>query len=140
MKKPTRTVLLYYLKLGFHHIIPGGLDHILFVSALCLFSNKIKPFWQATAFTVAHSANTALSMKNIIVVPSAITEPIIAMSIVFVAVEKHNVFGTKSVENTDRFYVWSYSWDGFRQRVELESGYRQISFILPFLHSMVVLN
>ena len=63
-KAPTQTVLLYYLKLGFHHIIPGGLDHILFVSALCLFS-----------------------MKNIIVVPSAITEPIIAMSIVFVAVE-----------------------------------------------------
>jgi hypothetical protein len=78
-KAPTQTVLLYYLKLGFHHIIPGGLDHILFVSALCLLSNKIKTIlWQATAFTVAHSVTLALSMKNIIVVPSAITEPIIA--------------------------------------------------------------
>ena len=87
-KSPTQAVLFYYLKLGFHHIIPGGLDHILFVSALCLLSNKIKTIlWQATAFTVAHSVTLALSMKNIIVVPSAITEPIIALSICFVAIE-----------------------------------------------------
>jgi hypothetical protein len=87
-KAPAEAVLLYYLKLGFHHIIPAGLDHILFVSALCLLSNKIKTIlWQATAFTAAHSVTLALSMKNIIVIPSAITEPIIALSIVFVAVE-----------------------------------------------------
>ena len=43
--------------------------------------------WQATAFTVAHSITLALSMKNIFVVPSPIVEPIIALSIVFVAVE-----------------------------------------------------
>jgi hydrogenase/urease accessory protein HupE len=74
--------------LGFRHIIPGGLDHILFVTALCLLSTKIKTIlWQATAFTVAHSVTLALSMKNIIVVPPAITEPIIALSIVFVAIE-----------------------------------------------------
>ena len=87
-KEPPALVVGYYLKLGFQHIVPGGLDHILFVSALCLLSTKIKTiFWQATAFTVAHSVTLALSMKNIIVVPSAITEPIIALSIVFVAVE-----------------------------------------------------
>ena len=87
-KEPPALVVGYYLKLGFQHIVPGGLDHILFESALCLLSTKIKTiFWQATAFTVAHSVTLALSMKNIIVVPSAITEPIIALSIVFVAVE-----------------------------------------------------
>ena len=87
-KAPTGAVLLYYLKLGYHHIIPNGMDHILFVSALCLLSNRIKTIlWQATAFTVAHSVTLALSMKNIIVVPSAITEPIIALSICFVAIE-----------------------------------------------------
>jgi len=87
-KEPPGTILFYYLKLGFHHIIPGGLDHILFVCALCLLSNKIKTIlWQATAFTVAHSVTLALSMKNIIVVPPAITEPIISLSIVFVAIE-----------------------------------------------------
>jgi len=43
--------------------------------------------WQATAFTVAHSITLALSMKNVIVVPPAIVEPIIALSIMFVAIE-----------------------------------------------------
>lgn len=95
-KVPTDTVLLYYLRLGFHHIIPNGADHILFVSALCLLSNKIKTIlWQATAFTVAHSVTLALSMKNIIVVPSAITEPVIALSICFVAIENILFSGLK---------------------------------------------
>ena len=87
-KAPTGNVILYYLKLGYRHILPEGFDHILFVVGLCLLSNKIKViFWQATAFTVAHSITLALSMKNIIVAPSAVVEPIIALSIIFVAVE-----------------------------------------------------
>lgn len=85
---PTNEVVWYYLKLGFTHIIPSGADHILFVMGLCLLSTKIKAIlWQATAFTVAHSITLALSMKNIIVAPSAIVEPIIALSILFVAIE-----------------------------------------------------
>ena len=85
---PTGNVIWYYLKLGYQHILPEGFDHILFVVGLCLLSNKIKViFWQATAFTVAHSITLALSMKNIIVAPSAMVEPIIALSILFVAVE-----------------------------------------------------
>jgi hydrogenase/urease accessory protein HupE len=88
---PTKDVVWFYTKLGFTHIIPQGFDHILFIIALCLLSTKIKPIlWQATAFTVAHSITLALSMKNIFVVPSPIVEPIIALSIVFVAVE--NIF------------------------------------------------
>ncbi len=87
-KAPTGNVIWYYLKLGYRHIIPEGFDHILFVCGLCLLSNKIKViFWQATAFTVAHSITLALSMKSIIVAPSAVVEPIIALSILFVAVE-----------------------------------------------------
>lgn len=87
-KAPTEHVVLFYLKLGFSHIIPQGLDHILFVVGLCLLSNKVKVMlWQATAFTVAHSITLALSMKNIVVAPSAVVEPIIALSILFVAVE-----------------------------------------------------
>jgi len=85
---PTGNVIWYYLKLGYRHIIPDGFDHILFVIGLCLLSNKIKViFWQATAFTVAHSITLAMSMKSIIVAPPDIVEPIIALSIVFVAVE-----------------------------------------------------
>jgi hypothetical protein len=87
-KAPTGDVVWYYLKLGFQHIIPQGFDHILFVAGLCLLSTKIKTIlWQATAFTVAHSITLALSMKNIIVAPPAVVEPIIALSILFVAIE-----------------------------------------------------
>ncbi|MEJ7676499.1 MAG: HupE/UreJ family protein [Segetibacter sp.] len=87
-KAPTEHVIWFYLKLGYTHILPEGFDHILFVVGLCLLSNKMKVIlWQATAFTVAHSITLALSMKSVIVAPSAVVEPIIALSILFVAVE-----------------------------------------------------
>lgn len=87
-KAPTSDVFRYYLKLGIQHIIPYGADHILFVTGLCLLNNKLKTMlWQATAFTVAHSITLALSMKNVIVAPPALVEPIIALSILFIAVE-----------------------------------------------------
>ncbi len=85
---PVDKVVWFYFSLGFQHILPTGTDHILFVISLCLLSTNIKTiFWQATAFTVAHSITLALSMKNIIVAPGAVVEPIIALSIVFVALE-----------------------------------------------------
>ncbi len=85
---PVGNVIWFYLKLGFEHILPLGLDHILFVVCLCLLNNKFTTvLWQATAFTVAHSITLALSMQNIIVLPAEIVEPIIALSIFFVAVE-----------------------------------------------------
>jgi hypothetical protein len=87
-KAPTQHVIWFYAKLGLTHIIPEGFDHILFVIGLCLLSTNPKTIlWQATAFTVAHSITLALSMKNIIVAPGAVVEPIIALSILFVAVE-----------------------------------------------------
>jgi HupE / UreJ protein len=87
-KAPVQNVVWFYLKLGISHIIPYGLDHILFVVSLCLLSTRIKTIlWQATAFTVAHSITLALSMKNMIVAPGAVVEPIISLSILFVAVE-----------------------------------------------------
>jgi HupE / UreJ protein len=90
-KAPNSHVVWFYLKLGVRHIIPLGTDHILFVTSLCLLSTHIKPIlWQATAFTVAHSVTLALSMKGIIVAPGAVVEPIIALSIIFVAIE--NIF------------------------------------------------
>jgi len=87
-KAPINDVVWYYFKLGISHIVPFGLDHILFVAGLCLLSTKVKAIlWQATAFTVAHSITLALSMKNIIIAPPAIVEPVISLSIMFVAVE-----------------------------------------------------
>src|SRR6187402_1227607 len=81
-KAPVKDVAWFYFALGFEHIIPEGLDHILFVIGICLLDTRIKSIlWQATAFTVAHSITLALSLKNIIVIPSGIIEPFIALSI-----------------------------------------------------------
>lgn len=77
-----------YLQLGFTHILPFGLDHILFVLGLFLLSPKLKPLlWQISAFTIAHSITLSLAMFNVINIPSNIVEPVIAISIVFIAVE-----------------------------------------------------
>ena len=84
---PTAAVSLY-LKLGFTHIIPLGFDHILFILSLFLLNPKLKPvIWQATAFTVAHTITLGLSMYGIISPPSHIIEPVISLSIMFVAIE-----------------------------------------------------
>src|SRR5215467_10439893 len=73
---PAGAVAWFYMKMGITHIIPNGFDHILFITSLCLLSNKIKTIlWQATAFTVAHSVTLALSLKNVIVAPAPIVEP-----------------------------------------------------------------
>ena len=77
-----------YVKLGYQHILPLGVDHILFVLSLFLLSPKLKPvLWQATAFTVAHTVTLGLSMYHVINPPAKIVEPLIALSILYVAME-----------------------------------------------------
>jgi len=77
-----------YIVVGFHHIIPEGLDHILFVLGLFLLSARFVPLlWQVSAFTIAHSITLGLSIYGVIRLPPSITEPLIAASIVFIAVE-----------------------------------------------------
>jgi hypothetical protein len=82
-----------YLLLGFTHIVPKGPDHILFVLGLFLLSTRLKPLlWQVTAFTLAHSITLGLAMYGVLRLPAGIVEPLIALSIAFVAVE--NLFTT----------------------------------------------
>lgn len=77
-----------YLKLGYQHILPLGFDHILFVLSLFLLNPKLKSvLWQATAFTVAHTITLGLSMYHVIKPPANIVEPMIAASIMYVAIE-----------------------------------------------------
>jgi len=77
-----------YLTLGFTHILPYGLDHVLFVLGIYLLSNKPRSvLLQVTAFTVAHSITLGLSMFGVIQVPGSIVEPLIAVSIAYVAIE-----------------------------------------------------
>jgi hydrogenase/urease accessory protein HupE len=81
-------VAIDYVGLGFLHILPKGVDHILFVLGLFLLSRKLRPLlWQVTAFTLAHSITLALSVYGVISLPSSIVEPLIALSIAFVGIE-----------------------------------------------------
>tara|TARA_R110002012_G_scaffold77282_1_gene195289 strand:- start:26205 stop:27392 length:1188 start_codon:yes stop_codon:yes gene_type:complete len=81
-------VFVDYIGIGFTHIVPKGLDHILFVVGLFLLSPRLKPLLiQITSFTIAHSVTLALAMLGIISAPASIVEPLIAASIVFIAVE-----------------------------------------------------
>lgn len=77
-----------HLALGYTHILPKGADHILFVIGLFLLSVRLRPILlQVTAFTVAHSITLGLTMYGVVALPSRIVEPLIALSIAYVAVE-----------------------------------------------------
>ncbi|WP_299675224.1 HupE/UreJ family protein [uncultured Roseobacter sp.] len=80
-----------YIPVGFDHILPKGLDHILFVLGLFFLSTRLAPLvWQVSAFTLAHTVTLALGALGWVNVPGSIVEPLIAASIVYVAIE--NVF------------------------------------------------
>ena len=81
------SVLGSYLALGVEHIIFGW-DHLLFVVGMVLLVTNFKRLiWTITGFTVAHSVTLALAMLNVIRVPGPPVEALIALSIVFLAVE-----------------------------------------------------
>lgn len=77
-----------YIPVGFDHIVPKGLDHILFVLGLFFLSTRWGPLlWQISAFTLAHTVTLALGALGLVNIPGSIVEPLIAASIVYVAVE-----------------------------------------------------
>ncbi len=93
-RKPLYKTVLNYIILGFEHILPKGIDHILFILGLFLFSTAFKPLlWQITMFTVAHTITLGLAMNGIINLPSIIVEPLIALSIAYIGIE--NIFAKK---------------------------------------------
>ncbi len=80
-----------FLVEGIQHIIPKGLDHILFVFGLFLFSLAWRPLLsQITTFTLAHTVTLGLSILNFITIPALqmwLVEALIAISISYVAIE-----------------------------------------------------
>lgn len=85
---PIASVISNYIKIGFIHIIPRGLDHILFVLGLFLYAPRWRPLLaQITIFTIAHSLTLALASRGLVSVPATIVEPMIAASIAYVAME-----------------------------------------------------
>ncbi len=90
----TFEVVSEYTVAGFDHIIPKGLDHILFIIGIFLLSMRLKTLaLQATMFTFAHSITLSLAMFNVISLPSSIVEPLIALSIAYLGIE--NLFAHK---------------------------------------------
>ncbi len=83
-----------FIGIGFTHILPFGLDHVLFVLGLFFFATRIGPLLtQITAFTAAHTLTLGLSLIGVIALPSRVVEPLIALSIAVVGLE--NVFARR---------------------------------------------
>lgn len=125
-----------YLWLGFLHIVPKGLDHILFVIGLFLLSPRARPLlWQITAFTLAHTVTLALGLLDIVQLSPGLVEPLIAASIIYVGIE--NVF-------TDKLHRWrpaivftfgllhGLGFAGVLQDVEIPQG--------QFIESLIAFN
>jgi hypothetical protein len=84
---PAATGWPHFIAMGVEHIL-GGVDHLMFLLALLALA---RGFWITvkivTAFTVAHSLTLSLAVLGVVNVPAAVVEPLIAASIVWVAVE-----------------------------------------------------
>lgn len=94
VSRPWLSTLSHYLEVGITHIIPKGLDHIVFIIGLYFFSPYFRPLLlQVTAFTVAHSVTLALATLKLISVPASIVEPLIALSIAWIGIE--NIYRPK---------------------------------------------
>ena len=90
-KEDSRSTFYSFTRQGFVHVLPLGLDHILFVLGLFFLSRKWKPIlYQVSVFTVAHTITLGLATLELISAPSHVVEPIIAASIAVVALE--NIF------------------------------------------------
>ena len=90
-QEDARSTFYSFTRQGFVHVLPLGLDHILFVLGLFFLSRKWKPIlYQVSVFTVAHTITLGLATLELISAPSHVVEPIIAASIAVVALE--NIF------------------------------------------------
>lgn len=77
-----------FMEFGFQHILPQGMDHVLFVAALYMNArNWPSLFLQVTTFTLAHTVTLALASTGLVAAPLEIIEPLIAVSIVVLAIE-----------------------------------------------------
>ena len=105
-----------YIPVGFDHIVPKGLDHILFVLGLFFLAARFRPLLiQVSLFTLAHTITLALAalghtkfLDNFFLGTFgiefiAVVEPLIALSIVYVAVE--NIF-TKGISPWRPFVIF----------------------------------
>jgi hydrogenase/urease accessory protein HupE len=85
---------------GVCHILTGY-DHLLFVTALVLAATTLWELVKVVAtFTLAHTITLTLAAMNLISLPAWVVEPLIAASIVFVAIQ--NVFWPQRAKGWSR--------------------------------------
>lgn len=81
-------VIPEYFGIGFRHVLPLGLDHVLFVLGLFFLTKDFSVLlFQLTLFTLAHSLTLGLALYGVISVPTTLVEVAIALSISFIAIE-----------------------------------------------------
>lgn len=78
--------MLSFFKLGIEHLLTGY-DHILFLLTVIIAMNLADTIKAVTAFTLAHSLTMALAFLGLVSLPSSVVEPLIALTIVYVAAE-----------------------------------------------------
>ncbi len=111
-------VFVDYIPIGFDHIVPKGLDHILFVLGLFFLAARMRPLLvQVSLFTLAHTITLALAalghtqflddffLNTFGIEFIAVVEPLIALSIVYVAIE--NIF-MKGISPWRPFVVFAF--------------------------------
>ena len=77
-----------YLHIGFTHVIPMGFDHILFILSIFFLNSDLRSvIIQCSVFTLAHSLTLGLAAAGYIIPDPKIIEPLIAISILFTAIE-----------------------------------------------------
>lgn len=84
--------MMSFFELGVMHLLTGY-DHILFLLTVIIAMNLMDTIKAVTAFTVAHSLTMALAFLHLVSLPSSIVEPLIALTIIYVAIE--NVYATR---------------------------------------------
>jgi hypothetical protein len=77
-----------WLVSGYRHVLPLGLDHMLFIFGLFVMVLRLRPLmWQSLLFTLSHSVTLALSVLGWVSVEPRLVEILIAFSIAFIGVE-----------------------------------------------------
>ena len=127
-KMSSTTVFWKYMLVGFEHIIPMGLDHILFITCVFFLNTSIRNIiLQASMFTLAHSITLGLAMYGVIKPPPNIIEPLIALSIVFLAIENMVSDKVHPWRLAMVFYIWYGARYGLCRRI-IAAGYAAICF------------
>lgn len=73
---------------GFLHVVPQGWDHVLFVLGLFFYRREWRALLhQSLAFTIAHTVTLGLAASGVVHISGNWVEPMIALSLVAVALE-----------------------------------------------------